>query len=147
MLSIKELAYETSDAYSAREYSSWEACVRVLRKDGYNDQEINAILRSKVARWATKGKRPASSVDLITYVRDYKLRCPNFVKELVDETPWDEDSSEDDLPVSGSCDTFMKYDTPNDILEKVAKALEFHGLNLSISDMSGGKKMFVIRKV
>jgi len=51
MLTTKELAEKTSDAYSFDRYNSWEACVKKLRNNGLNDREIEAVLRSKWTRW------------------------------------------------------------------------------------------------
>lgn len=72
----QELADKTSDAYSAAKYYSWVACVRALRKEGYTDREIEAILYSKWTRWAAdRSKNPygkASSNDLLNYIREFE---------------------------------------------------------------------------
>ncbi len=48
-----DLADKLADAYSTDSYrGGWNGCVKMLRKRGYNDQEIEAILRSKWTRWA-----------------------------------------------------------------------------------------------
>lgn len=47
------LADKTSDAYSADRYSNnWIGCIEMLSDRGYNEREIEAILRSKWMRWA-----------------------------------------------------------------------------------------------
>lgn len=46
------LAEDTSNAYSAGCYTSWTSCARVLAKRGFNVFEAEAILRSKITRWA-----------------------------------------------------------------------------------------------
>ena len=69
MLTTKELAEKTSDAYSYDRYNSWEACVKKLRKAGYDDMQIEAILRSKITRWAADSSHnnygKASGIDLM----------------------------------------------------------------------------------
>jgi hypothetical protein len=53
MKEIKAFAEELSDAYSSDRYrGGFSGCIRMLRKRGYNDREIEAILRSKWTRWA-----------------------------------------------------------------------------------------------
>lgn len=83
MMTVEDLAEKTSDAYSACRYNSWKACVKALRKEGYDDMQIEAILRSKLARWAADSSKnsygKASSVDLVNYVRE------NETKESIDQ--------------------------------------------------------------
>jgi hypothetical protein len=79
MLSTKALTEKTSDAYSACRYNSWKACVKKLRVFGCNDNEIEAILRSKWTRWAADSSKSSygkeSSVDLINYIKKYETRA------------------------------------------------------------------------
>ena len=51
------LAERTSNAYMADMYgeASWRECCRVLLRRGYTEREAEAILRSKVMRWADDG--------------------------------------------------------------------------------------------
>lgn len=49
---IRQFAEELSDAYSTDAYGGWYGCIQMLRKRGYNDREIEAIIRSKWTRWA-----------------------------------------------------------------------------------------------
>ena len=66
------LAVRTADAYSVRRYGSWEACCAALLRRGYTMRAAEAILRSKVPRWAAdaSGKRDgrASARDLIAFI-------------------------------------------------------------------------------
>jgi len=48
---VKNLAKETSDAYSTGAFANWEGVVRVLAQRGFNRFEAEAILRSKITRW------------------------------------------------------------------------------------------------
>ena len=49
----QELAEKCSDAYSTDAYKGgWGSCVAMMRRRGYNDREIEAVLRSKWTRWA-----------------------------------------------------------------------------------------------
>jgi hypothetical protein len=53
METVAELAERLSDAYSTDSYrNGWSGCIRMLRKRGYTDANIEAILRSKWTRWA-----------------------------------------------------------------------------------------------
>lgn len=88
MLTVKELSEKTSDAYSYDRYNSWEACIKKLRKAGYNDREIEAILRSKWTRWAADSSSApygkASSNDLMNYINKYENK--QSIEELTKET-------------------------------------------------------------
>ena len=53
MKDVKAFAEELSDAYSTPQYlNGWECCIRMLRRRGYNDLQIETIIRSKWTRWA-----------------------------------------------------------------------------------------------
>mgnify|MGYP001435600352 CR=1 FL=1 len=88
MLTTKELAEKTSDAYSFDRYNSWEACVKKLRANGLNDREIEAVLRSKWTRWAADGSKnvygKASSNDLMNYINKYENKAS--IEKLTKET-------------------------------------------------------------
>lgn len=88
MLTVKELSEKTSDAYSYDRYNSWEACIKKLRKAGYSDREIEAILRSKWTRWAADSSSApygkASSVALMNYIN--KNETKESVEQLTKET-------------------------------------------------------------
>ncbi len=50
---VAEFADELSDAYSTDRYKNgWGSCIKMMRKRGLNDQQIEAIIRSKWTRWA-----------------------------------------------------------------------------------------------
>ena len=48
----KALAEQTSDAYSADRFASWESVIQSLLNLGYTELETEAIVRSKWTRWA-----------------------------------------------------------------------------------------------
>ena len=48
---VKNMARDTSDAYSAYSFNSWVGVVRILAVRGFNVWEAEAILRSKTTRW------------------------------------------------------------------------------------------------
>lgn len=53
MKDIKEFNEELSDAYSTDNYNgTWIPCIKMLRKRGYDDRQVEAIIRSKWTRWA-----------------------------------------------------------------------------------------------
>ena len=49
-----DLALKTADAYSYEAYKpgAWERAIRVLLNRGWTPRQIEAIMRSKWARWA-----------------------------------------------------------------------------------------------
>lgn len=50
---VDQFADELSDAYSTTRYKNgWHASIKMLRRRGYNDRQIEAIIRSKWTRWA-----------------------------------------------------------------------------------------------
>lgn len=85
-----KLSKETSDAYSADGFTSWTACARLLAERGFNNWEAEAILRSKITRWAcdmwTKKTKPTSGA-LANYLDTYGIKpgCKE-VNELVIST-------------------------------------------------------------
>lgn len=55
-MNIKELNDQLQDAYSTDNYNgNWIPCIKMLRKRGYNDRQVEAIIRSKWTRWAADG--------------------------------------------------------------------------------------------
>jgi hypothetical protein len=86
VLSNKELAEKLSDSYStARYYNGWINCIRMLRKRGYDDEEITDIIRSKHTRWAADYSKAryghVTSADLSRYIDQYK-NWDDEVKDL-----------------------------------------------------------------
>lgn len=71
----KQIAEKCSDAYSYDRYASWQAVTRMLLDRGYTPKQTEAILRSKLTRWAADfsearyGK--ATSKDLSRYMDKY----------------------------------------------------------------------------
>lgn len=85
VLSHAELAQKLSDAYSTKCYrNGWINCVRMLRKRGYDDDQIEVIIRSKVTRWAgdnsTNRYGSCSANDLAKYMD----KNPQIIKDLWD---------------------------------------------------------------
>jgi hypothetical protein len=81
----EEIAEATSDAYSADRYTSWTACAKVLLGLGYDAPQTEAILRSKMTRWAAdfSNKRygKATSADLKRFMLDSKDAIDREVDE------------------------------------------------------------------
>lgn len=80
----KNIAEKCSDAYYVSAYRSWPAVAKVLLQRGYNDQEVEGIMRSKYARWAYDyhgckfGFTPAKAI--LDYIDSLN---PNMVKDDV----------------------------------------------------------------
>lgn len=89
-----KMAKDTQNAYSASCYTSWVSVCRLLASRGFNSWEAEAILRSKITRWArdmwTKKGKPTSGA-LENYLDTYAVKphCKE-VNELVMETFGDE---------------------------------------------------------
>lgn len=87
---VKNMARDTSDAYSADSFTSWEGVVRILAIRGFNSWEAEAILRSKTTRWcrdAFAKTFPAANSTLAKYLDSNSMtpRCKE-VNELVMNT-------------------------------------------------------------
>jgi len=55
---VREFAAELVSAYSTDRYThGWGACIRMLRGRGYDDRQVEAIIRSKWTRWAADASR------------------------------------------------------------------------------------------
>jgi hypothetical protein len=73
---MDKLAERTSKAYSYENYgaASWRQCIRILAKRGYDERQIEAILRSKWMRWAgsvsDKPYGKVTSADLARFLND-----------------------------------------------------------------------------
>ena len=91
--SVTELAQQLSDAYSTESYrGGWSACIKALRKRGYNDLQIEAILRSKWTRWAgdmavTNTHRYGSftAKDLLKFMDNSKIGLAE-INKITEET-------------------------------------------------------------
>jgi len=88
---ITWLNHKTQDAYSSNRYNSWPAVISMLVRRGYNDREIEAILRSKWMRWAAdsspKPYGKATFKDVEHFLDDWRNKFnPSEVRQLVSET-------------------------------------------------------------
>ena len=89
---VIKMASDTGDAYSAGSYASWVAVVRLLDTRGFNRYEAEAILRSKVTRWARdcfgEGDGKANTSNTLAKYLDSNNITPRSkeVNELVMET-------------------------------------------------------------
>lgn len=76
----------TKDAYSRDRYYSWRQCIVVLIERGYSDVECEAILKSKILRWASDRRNQphgrASSMDLLRYMD--RFVSASEIKDLVE---------------------------------------------------------------
>jgi hypothetical protein len=84
-LNVKEFAEQLSDAYSTANYKGgWSSSIRMLRKRGYDDRQIEAIIRSKWTRWSadgsSKGYGYTNSADLAKFLDNQK----NLAKEVAE---------------------------------------------------------------
>jgi hypothetical protein len=89
-LSVKDFAEQLSDAYSTSNYNgNWSPCIKMLRKRGYDDRQIEAIIRSKWTRWAADGSSKSygkvNSKDLAKFL-DKQSNLAKEVAELVKGT-------------------------------------------------------------
>lgn len=71
-LTDEELAIKCADAYSTDRYSSdWRPCVKMLRRHGLTDAQVEAVIRSKWTRWAGDAANKSdrvNSADLERYI-------------------------------------------------------------------------------
>lgn len=87
---VEQFAERLSDAYSTDRYKGgWAPSIRMLRRRGYNDVQIESIIRSKWTRWAadsasTNSAGPAVLAKFLDTYRDDALKMQ--VAELVAET-------------------------------------------------------------
>lgn len=88
-LTMKEarlaLVRSTSDAFSFSRYRVWSSCVAALLNRGYNESQVDAILRSKISRWAAdhaEDKGRATSADLLRFMDSHQ----HDVREVLSET-------------------------------------------------------------
>ena len=88
---LKELRISTSDAYSFHRYkrTAWNVAIRSLANFGYNKEQIECILRSKLMRWAAdqfanvgpRGGESLSGREVGMYLEKY----PTAAKDLFEE--------------------------------------------------------------
>jgi len=86
----KELAEKTSNAYSFDTYGmkAWTAAIRMMRRRGHTERNIEAVLRSKWTRWAADGRkgRVPTSKDIERFLDDPRNFCARDLEELTRET-------------------------------------------------------------
>jgi hypothetical protein len=91
---VAEFAEELADAYSTDRYrNGWSASIKMMRRRGYTDAEINAVIRSKHTRWAgdsVSKNDNVTSTDLARYLN--KNMNPKELAQLVAETPYEENA-------------------------------------------------------
>lgn len=78
------LVNRTKDAYSVNRYAAWSAVAAALLQRGYTPIAAEAILRSKITRWAADARERrgrASALDLLHYLD----RFPDVVTSLLRE--------------------------------------------------------------
>lgn len=101
MKNAKQFAEELSIAYSTGRYErGWMPCIKMLRKRGYNDQQIEAIIRSKWTRWAADASksRRANSADLERFLEKMKDSEHDQVEALTREHWGKEYKKSDERP-------------------------------------------------
>ena len=109
---VAEFADRLADAYSTDYYGGWAGCIRMLRKRGYSDREVEAIIRSKHTRWAydSSGKSRATSADLARYMdASPYFRDKKEVDQLVRETPFKQDEPAGPGPADQYCNQCGGY--------------------------------------
>ena len=81
----KKLAERTKDAWSIRYYTSWVGVAKALLQRGYTPIAAEAILRSKLTRWAADASAaPHGRVPVRDLLR-YLDRFPNYVTDVLRE--------------------------------------------------------------
>ena len=85
MKNLKEFNEQLQDAYSTDNYNgTWIPCIKMLRKRGYDDLQVEAIIRSKWTRWAADGSNKrygrVNSADLARFLDGQK----NLAVEVAD---------------------------------------------------------------
>lgn len=87
MKTVQELAEQLEDAYSSGRYKNgWSGCIKMLRRRGYNDRQIEAILRSKWTRWANDSSHNPNSLSTSGDLARFLDKMPNLERELSDLT-------------------------------------------------------------
>lgn len=89
---VEHFAFELDNAYSSKRYlGGWSPTIKMLRRRGYDDSQIEAIIRSKWTRWAadSSGKSYCrnNSMDLARWMDNSGLhpQHPDVI-ELTKET-------------------------------------------------------------
>ena len=81
-LSNKEFSDKLSDGYSYGRYrNGFVNCIRMLRKEGYNDVFIEDLLRSKAVRWAGDCSNNRYGLCSANDLKKWMDANPEFIKE------------------------------------------------------------------
>jgi hypothetical protein len=78
------LAERSKDAWSVPRYVSWKAVAKALLLRGYTPIAAEAILRSKLTRWAADARTQrgrASVVDLLRYLDRFPAQVSSLLYE------------------------------------------------------------------
>lgn len=93
MTSIREraaaIATRCGNAYSANRYGSWREVARRLLRAGFSEAETEAVMRSKITRWAADGwdhnGRKVPAYVVTDYIRHDEQRRGSHVREEIRE--------------------------------------------------------------
>ena len=87
MFNANDLAANTKDAYSFPRYgkAQWLACCALLAGRGYNVQEADAILRSKIMRYAADNatRYNRATVNELADCLDNRMGGPESLKQYI----------------------------------------------------------------
>lgn len=113
-LDVRALALRLENAYSTDRYrNGWSGCVRMLLKRGYNEAQIEAIIRSKWTRWAADGSAKrygqVTSADLARFLDTDRGATLEAVNQMVAESA-EEPEDIDPTPWCGGCGAMRKDD-------------------------------------
>lgn len=80
-----KIAARTHAAYSADRYASWQAVAAALLRRGFTPVAVEAILRSKITRWAADYSRAPHGRATAPDVLRCLDRNPRYVEEVLRE--------------------------------------------------------------
>lgn len=82
------IAARTTDAYSFDRYGRgpWTMIAKRLAQRGYDAQQIEAVLRSKITRWAADSARVPTSMDVLRFLDDQTNGGEGYVEEITQQT-------------------------------------------------------------
>jgi len=84
---IAEMAERLSDAYSTERYrGGWAPAIRALRAAGLDDRQVEAVIRSKWARWAADEHGSYDNVPARALVEFVAKQSPQSLRDLTDES-------------------------------------------------------------
>lgn len=86
----EDVAFTTRDARSHDRYGrgAWVMTAKRLAQRGYDRQQIEAVLRSKIMRWAgdASGKTKPTSADVLTYLDDPRNGGAAEIERITQDT-------------------------------------------------------------